>query len=86
MADEAKSMCEWLIFLRSGGVIERTAASYPKAVRHHKKITWVMLDKLEDAGLIVWSDFSHDSSKRHHIAKCKVLLTPAGELVASGRL
>jgi hypothetical protein len=44
-----------------------------------------MLDKLEDAGLIVWSDFSHDSSKRHHIAKCKVLLTPAGEFVADGR-
>ena len=64
---------------------ELRVISYPKAVRYHKKITWGMLDKLQDAGLIVWSDFSHDSSKRHHIAKCKVLLTPAGEFVAGGR-
>lgn len=77
-----KAMHEWLGWVADGGVIERTATSRPEAVRCHKRIAWPMLDKLEEAGLIVWSEL-YTVGEKYPIRKCKVLLTATGSALAS---
>ncbi|MDH0342116.1 hypothetical protein [Chromobacterium haemolyticum] len=79
-----KSMKDWLCWIAAGGLIERTSVSAPVAVHSPKRIGWEMLDKLEAGGWIVWSEL-YNAGRKYRIMKCKVLLTEAGETIASGR-
>ena len=76
-------MREWLEWIAAGGVIERTATGRPVAAQCRKKITWAMLDKLEDSGLIAWGAFSSLGKKLFYY-KCKVLLTASGHAAIMG--
>ena len=79
-----KSMREWLEWIAAGGVIEGTATGRPVAAQCRKKITWAMLDKLEDSGLIAWGAFSSPFGKKSFYYKCRALLTASGHAAIMG--
>jgi hypothetical protein len=71
----SRSMLWWLSWIDKGGAIRHTAISGPEAVHCVKRISWAVLDRLQDAGLIAWSGLLRSEGKRRSIPYWQAILT-----------
>ena len=71
------SLMWWMKWLAQGGVIDWGTMGNPVAQNCIKRITWKTINKLEDAGLVRWSE--PYVSPKFKISKVKLELTDAGK-------